>query len=67
MAEHPGARPKRRNPSMATSLRIPRDGAEITARIARLEDRFRSELMNPDERCELRDRIIRLKKKAGAR
>ena len=34
-------------------------------RLARLEERYRHELMNEGERCELRDRIARLKRKAG--
>jgi hypothetical protein len=49
---------------MATSVTIHR---EREIRIARLEDRFRNELMSTEERCELRDRIIRLKIKAGPR
>jgi hypothetical protein len=36
-------------------------------RLIRLEERYRRELMGVEERCELRDRILRLKRKAGRR
>ncbi len=49
---------------MATPVSVHR---EREIRIARLEDRFRNELMGEEERLELREQIIRLKKKAGAR
>jgi hypothetical protein len=47
----------------------PRSGAtEAPERLlARLEERYRRELMGVEERCELRDRITRLKRKAGRR
>ncbi len=64
MAEHPEAEPKEGMSPMATSVTIHR---ERETRIARLEERLRRELLSVDERCELRDRIIRLKIKAGAR
>ena len=49
---------------MATSVSVQR---ERESRIARLEDRYRNELMDERERLELREQIVRLKKKAGAR
>ncbi len=49
---------------MATMASVQR---ERDTRIARLEDRYRNELMNEGERLELREQIVRLKKKAGAR
>ena len=32
-------------------------------RLRALEDRYRNELMGEEERCELRDRILKLKRK----
>ena len=32
-------------------------------RLRSLEDRYRNELMNEEERCELRDRILKLRRK----
>jgi len=47
----------------------PRSGAaeapKAERRLARLEERYRRELMGVEERCELRDRILRLKRKVG--
>ena len=52
---------------MTTSASVHRAEGEITARIARLEDRFRNELMDSEERDELRSRIVRLRAKAAGR
>ncbi len=38
----------------------------ITWKIATLEERYRHELMSIEERCELRERILKLKSKARA-
>ena len=49
---------------MATVVRIPRDSGNGTrVLLARLEDRYRNELMGKEERLQLRDRIRRLKRK----
>jgi hypothetical protein len=49
---------------MATVVRIPRDSGNGTPDLlARLEDRYRNELMGEEARLELRDRIRRLKRK----
>jgi hypothetical protein len=49
---------------MATPASVQR---ERDSRIALLEDRYRNELMDERERLELREQIVRLKKKAGVR
>jgi hypothetical protein len=46
---------------------IPAKADSLNGRIAALEDRYRNELMAEEERLELREQIVRLKKKAGAR
>jgi hypothetical protein len=51
---------------MAPRTSVHRDKGDNTVRIARLEDRYRNELMGVEERQELRDRILKLKK-AGPR
>jgi hypothetical protein len=49
---------------MATVARIPRDSGNGTRDLlARLEDRYRNELMGEEARLELRDEIRRLKRK----
>jgi len=49
---------------MATVARIPRDSGNGTPDLlARLEDRYRNELMGEGARLELRDEIRRLKRK----
>jgi hypothetical protein len=35
-------------------------------RLAQLEERYRHELMDDEERQELRDRVVRLRRKLGA-
>ena len=54
---------------MTTTHTIRDRGQKVAAesRIARLEDRYRNDLMGVEERDELRSRIARLKRKAGAR
>lgn len=54
MALHPGSVPR------------PRTERTPAERLAKLEDRYRHELMDPEQRCELQDRIRKLKNKAGA-
>jgi hypothetical protein len=46
---------------------LPAKGGYLKGEIARLEERFRHELLDVEERDLLRCRIIRLKRKAGAR
>ena len=49
---------------MATPASVRR---ERGFRVARLEDRYRNELVDEGERLELREQIVRLKKQARAR
>jgi hypothetical protein len=58
----PGTRPTERMRTVdSRSIRTP--SAEVPAdkeRLEKLEERYRHELMDDEERCELRDRILRL-------
>jgi hypothetical protein len=38
----------------------------IAEKLRELEERYRRELMSEEDRCELRDRILRLRKKLAA-
>lgn len=50
---------------MNTTYSVRREAEKVSARIARLEDRYRNELMDEEERDRLRCRILKIK--AGAR
>ncbi len=45
------------------SIRRPEEEVAAERRLARLEDRYRNELMGEEERLELRDRVGGLKRK----
>ncbi len=45
-----------------TIIREPRPKVPAEKRLATLEDRYRHEIMNDEERCELRERILRLRR-----
>ena len=47
----------------ARIIRESRPKAPAEERLARLEERFKHELMDADERLELRERIVRLRRK----
>jgi len=67
--QHPGARTTEVEPVIESKSSATRSGAteapKAERRLARLEERYRRELMGVEERCELRDRIVRLRRKAG--
>jgi hypothetical protein len=46
-----------------TSIRTP--STEGEAKLAKLEERYRHELMDDAERQELRDRVLRLRRRLG--
>ena len=54
-------------PAKAGSLKSEAVQRERESRIARLEDKFRNELMSAEDRDELRSRIVRLRAKAAGR
>jgi hypothetical protein len=64
---HPGTRPTERKPtvddhqSSAGSLAHP--STEGEAKLAKLEERYRHELIDEDERLELRERILRIRRR----
>ena len=41
------------------------EGERVERRLRALEERLRHELLGEDERCELRERVLRLRAKAG--
>ncbi len=43
----------------------PRPTEDPTTRLAKLEEKYRHELLNEEERCELADRVARLRRKLG--
>jgi hypothetical protein len=48
-----------------TSIREPRPEDSSGERLARLEERYRHELLDVEERAALRDRILRLRRRLG--
>ncbi len=49
----------------ATKSSAHRAPVDPPVKLARLEDRYRNEIMGEEERCEVRERILRIKRKAG--
>ncbi len=50
---------------MTSKPSLPARAGSLKGELAGLQRRYRHELMEVDERLDLRERIIRLKKKAG--
>ncbi len=58
--------PRRRNSRSPDHRRCPMIEVRIAEKLRELEERYRRELMSEEDRCELRDRILRLRKKLAA-
>jgi hypothetical protein len=67
LAEHSGPETKGGTAPMARTpiIREPNSKVPAEERLARLEERLRHELMDDEERQELRDRILRLRRRLG--
>jgi hypothetical protein len=50
---------------MAVGISVARRRGETARRLASLEDQLQHELMDEEERAELRDRVLRLRRRLG--
>jgi hypothetical protein len=62
---HPGTRPTERKPTVDEhqSSAPAHPSTEGEAKLAKLEERYRHELIDEDERLELRERILRIRRR----
>jgi hypothetical protein len=61
----PGPQPLKEATVDTTSIRTP--STEGEAKLAKLEERYRHELMDDEERQELRERILRIRRRLSER
>jgi hypothetical protein len=62
---HPGTRTTKERFMATTKDSVPAHPPTAEKKLAKLEERLAHELMVPEERLELRDRILRLRRKLG--
>jgi hypothetical protein len=70
VVQHPEARPTANQLAEVRTVDSTKDSAPahqptIAKKLAQLEDKYRHELLSEEERQEVRDRVIRLRRKLG--